>query len=88
MSAQAKPDPKGRVDVLILRVAEELGNRMHAETGIDLRDVAVQAAEHLIEDMGIPKTPVTPTTIVRSLLGIPDRSKSFEARPPKLRRVK
>jgi hypothetical protein len=67
-------DSQGRVDILILRIAEELGNRLHAETTIDLRDHVKACAVHLIEDMGIPKTPVTPTTIVRSLLGIPDRA--------------
>jgi hypothetical protein len=67
-------DPKGRVDILILRIAEELGNRLHAETTIDLRDHMKECAVHLIEDMRIPRTPVTPTTIVRSLLGISDRA--------------
>ena len=59
---------KGRVDVLILRLAEELGNRIEAKTTIDLKDVLKETAEQLIEDMQIPRAPITANSVVRSLL--------------------
>lgn len=74
MSAQLQPDPRGRVDILIERLADELANRLHAETTIDVRPEIKLAAQHLIEDMGLPRVPVTPNSIIRSLLGLPDRA--------------
>lgn len=67
---------KGRVDVLILRLADELGNRIQAKTTIDLKDVLKETAEQLIEDMQIPRAPITASSVVRSLLDLPDRSKT------------
>jgi hypothetical protein len=81
-------DPKGRVDILVLRLADELGNRLHAETTIDLRHEMKLAAEHLIEDLGLPRTPITPNSVVRSLLGIPDRAATPGPRKQRIRRVK
>lgn len=66
-------DPKGRLDILMLRLAEELGNRVHASTQIDIRQSLKEAAEHLIEDMGIPRSPLDGNDVVRSLLNLPDR---------------
>lgn len=75
---------KGRVDVLILRLAQELGNRIEAKTTIDLKDVLKETAEQLIEDMQVPRAPITANSVVRSLLNLPDRSKAPRRR---LRRV-
>lgn len=64
---------KGRLDVLILRLAEELGHRVHASTTIDIRESLKEAAEHLIEDAGIPRSTIDANAVVRSLLNLPDR---------------
>jgi hypothetical protein len=72
---------QGRLDVLILRLTEELGNRFHAQTTIDIRDSLKEAAEHLIEDAGIPKVAIDANAVLRSLLDLPDR------KPRRLRRV-
>jgi hypothetical protein len=81
---------KGRVDILVLRLAEEFGERIRAQTTIDVRDVLKQTAEQLIEDMEIPATPITANTVVRSLLGLPDRAATpgpRKTKPSRLRRV-
>jgi hypothetical protein len=70
-------NPKGRLDILVLRLAEELGNRVHAQTTIDIRDSLKEAAEHLIEDIGIPKTAIDANHVVRTLLGLPDRRRGL-----------
>jgi len=75
-------DPKGRIDILLLRLAEELGHRIEAKTRIDLKDVLKETAEQLIEDMGIPKVAVTPNSILRTAMGLDRRRK-----PARLRRV-
>jgi hypothetical protein len=68
-------DPQGRMDILVRRLADELGNRFHAATRIDVREVLGELAENLIEDMGIPKTPVTANSILRAALKMPDRKR-------------
>lgn len=68
-------NPQGRMDILVRRLADELGNRIHASTRIDVREVLGEVAENLIEDMGIPKTPLTANTIARRLLRLPDRKR-------------
>ena len=83
-------DTKGRVDILILRLAEELGSRIEAKTTIDLKDLLKDSAEQLIDDMQIPRSPVTANSVVRSLLGLPDRAATPGRRKTKtvrLRRV-
>jgi hypothetical protein len=67
-------DSTGRLDVLIVRLAEELGERIHAKTTVDIRDALKDTAEQLIDDMEIPRTSITANDVVRSLLSIPDRS--------------
>lgn len=64
---------QGRLDVLILRLADELGERVHAKTTIDIRESLKEAAEYLIDDMKIPRSPIDGNAVVRSLLGLPDR---------------
>lgn len=64
---------QGRLDVLILRLTEELGARLHAKTGIDVQESLKEAAEYLIDDMEIPRSPIDGNAVVRSLLGLPDR---------------
>lgn len=64
----------GRLDVLIVRLAEELGERIHAKTSIDIRDALKDTAEQLIDDMEIPRTSITANDVARSLLSVPDRS--------------
>ena len=71
---------QGRLDILILRLADELGHRLHAKTMVDFRPELKQVAEHLIADMKIPASPITANSVVRTALGL-DRNKS------KLRRV-
>jgi hypothetical protein len=66
-------DPQGRMDILVRRLADELGNRFHATTRIDVREVLGELAENLIEDMKIPKTPVTANSILRAALKMPNR---------------
>lgn len=66
---------QGRLDVLILRLADELGARVHAKTTIDIRESLKEAAEYLIDDMKIPRSPIDGNAVVRSLLGLPDRNK-------------
>ena len=65
---------KGRLDVLIVRLAEELGERIHAKTTIDIRDALKDTAEQLIDDMEIPRTSITANDVVRNLLDVPNRS--------------
>jgi hypothetical protein len=88
-------DSTGRLDVLIVRLAEELGERIHAKTTIDIRDALKDTAEQLIDDMEIPRVSITANDVVRGLLSVPDRSvgRSGVSRRPgvaarrKLRRV-
>jgi hypothetical protein len=68
-------DTKGRLDVLIVRLADELGARIHAKTQIDIRDALKDTAEQLIEDMGIPRVSITANDVVRTLLNVSDRSR-------------
>jgi hypothetical protein len=68
-------DPQGRMDILVRRLADELGNRFHAATRIDVREVLGELVENLIEDMKIPKTPVTANSILRAALKMPDRKR-------------
>lgn len=77
MSAQ------GRLDILVLRLADELGARIHAKTQIDIRDALKDTAEQLIDDMQIPRVSITANDVVRKLLNVPDRSKT----PRRSRRV-
>ena len=84
-------ESKGRLDVLIVRLAEELGARIHAKTTIDIRDALKDTAEQLIDDMEIPRVSITANDVVRNLLSVPDRS-GVSRRPGvaarrKLRRV-
>ena len=65
---------KGRIDVLIVRLAEELGARIHAKTTIDIREALKDTAEQLIDDMEIPRTSITPNDVVRKLLNVPNRT--------------
>lgn len=67
-------DSTGRLDVLIVRLAEELGERIHAKTTIDIRDALKDTAEQLIDDMEIPRTSITANDVVRNLLDVPNRS--------------
>ena len=66
---------QGRLDVLVLRLAEELGARVHAQTTIDIRESLKEAAECLIDDMGIPRSAIDGNAVVRSLLKLPDRKR-------------
>lgn len=68
-------NPQGRMDILVRRLADELGNRIHASTRIDIREALGEAAENLIDDMRIPRTPVTANAIARHLLRLPDRKR-------------
>lgn len=81
-------DAKGRVDILVSRLAEEFGERILAKTAIDIRDVLKESANQLIEDMQIPRTPITANTVVRSLLGLPDRAATPGPRKTKTHRLK
>jgi hypothetical protein len=68
---------QGRLDVLILRLTEELGNRVHAQTSIDIRESLKEAAEYLIDDMQIPRVSISANDFVRALLQLPDRSREL-----------
>jgi len=70
-------NPQGRLDVLILRLTEELGNRVHAQTRIDIRESLKEAAEYLIEDMGIPRSSIDANDVVRRLLKMPNRRRKI-----------
>lgn len=64
---------KRLLDVLILRLTEELGARVHSKTGIDIQESLKEAAEYLIDDMKIPRSSIDANAVVRSLLQLPDR---------------
>lgn len=81
-------DTKGRVDILILRLAEEFGARIQAKTTIDICDALKESAEQLIEDMEIPRVPITANSVVRSLLGLPDRAATPGRRKTNTHRLK
>jgi hypothetical protein len=66
-------ETQGRLDVLILRLAEEFGHRVQAKTQVDIRASLMEIAENVIEDLEIPRTSIDANTVVRSLLRIPDR---------------
>lgn len=75
---------QGRIDILIQRLADELGNRIHAQTRIDIRDAIKEAAEKLIDDMKIPRTEITANDVARAVLGLSDRTRPAR----RLRRVR
>jgi hypothetical protein len=60
-------NPQGRLDVLIFRLADELGNRVLASTRIDIRESLKETADALIDDMGIPRSTID------ALLKLPNR---------------
>ena len=66
-------NPQGRVDVLILRLADELANRVLASTRIDIRESLRETADALIDEMGIPRSTIDANDVVRSLLKLPNR---------------
>ena len=66
-------NPQGRLDVLIHRLSEELANRLHARTGIDVRASMKEVTEQAIVDMRIPRTSIDANDIVRSLFKVPNR---------------
>jgi hypothetical protein len=70
-------DAHGRVDILILRLAEELARRMSVQTGLDFwngnpalgQSGLKQIAEQIIRDANIPSEPIdVPMTIARNVL--------------------
>lgn len=79
---------EGRLDVLIVRLAEEFGARIQAKTTIDIRDALKETAERLVEDMGVPRTPITANSIVRSILDLPDRAATPGPRQTKKARLR
>jgi len=59
-NAVARPaDPKGRVDILLLRLGEEFSRRVKTQTGIDLwANGGREFVEAFIERQGIPNRPI------------------------------
>jgi len=77
MKLQAKPqtlrnaDPAGRVDVAFLRGAEALARKLGGGRAWDLG--LGDVAEVVVENMGLPREPLTAVDVARRLGLVPDR---------------
>jgi len=62
-------DPKGRLDIALLRIAEETCKLVQAKTGLDLWPQAKPMVERVIDDAGIPRAQIDfPATIQKSVI--------------------
>jgi hypothetical protein len=66
-------DPKGRLDIALLRIAEETCRLVQQRTGFNLWPQAKPMVERIIDDAGIPRAPVDFEATVRKNLGISAR---------------
>jgi hypothetical protein len=80
-------DPRGRVDLLLLRLGEAICGRIQAHTGVDLWEGSPalnqtglkQLTNEFIDQCGVPRAPIDiPRTLVLALTG------KSEEKPPQL----